>query len=279
MADTTPRRRFPKHIALPQDHGAWFLFFSPLLIGLVLGGRWNLNTLLFVLAALGAFLARQPASILVKALAGRRPRRDAGPALRYLLAYAALTAVGLVGLLLRGQTYILHLAVPGVLVFAWHLWLLARRRERRQMGVELIGVGVLALSAPAAVWVAHGRYQPHYWWLWVLLWFEQAAAIVYAYLRLEQRGWPAVPPLAQRLRAGARALAYATFNLVAVYALGRAGIIPLGVTWAFAAQWLEVVLGTLQPAVKRRPAYIGLRQGFVTILFTVLFIWGWGPAP
>ncbi len=271
----THKRRFPKHIALPQDHGAWFLFLSPLLIGLVLGGRWNGNTALFVLAALGAFLARQPASILVKALAGRRPRRDARPALRFLALYAALTAIGVGGLLLRGQTYILHLAAPGLLVFAWHLWLLSRRRERRQLGVELIGVGVLALSAPAAIWVAEGQYRPYEWWLWFLLWFEAAAAIVYAYLRLEQRGWSQVPPLAQRLRAGARALAYATFNLVAVYILGRSGLIPLGVVWAFAVQWAEVVWGTLFPAVKRRPAYIGLRQGFVTILFTVLFIWAW----
>ena len=271
----THKRRFPKHIALPQDHGAWFLFLSPLLIGLVLGGRWNGNTALFVLAALGAFLARQPASILVKALAGRRPRRDARPALRFLALYAALTAIGVGGLLLRGQTYILHLAAPGLLVFAWHLWLLSRRRERRQLGVELIGVGVLALSAPAAIWVAEGQYRPYEWWLWFLLWFEAAAAIVYAYLRLEQRGWHQVPPLAPRLRAGARALAYATFNLVAVYILGRSGLIPLGVVWAFAVQWAEVVWGTLFPAVKRRPAYIGLRQGFVTILFTVLFIWAW----
>ncbi len=269
------KRRFPKHIALPQDHGAWFLFLSPLLIGLVLGGRWNVNTALFVLAALGAFLARQPASILVKALAGRRPRRDARPALRFLALYAALTAIGVGGLLLRGQTYILHLAAPGLLVFAWHLWLLSRRRERRQLGVELIGVGVLALSAPAAIWVAEGQYRPYEWWLWFLLWFEAAAAIVYAYLRLEQRGWSQVPPLAQRLRAGARALAYATFNLVAVYILGQSGLIPLGVVWAFAVQWAEVVWGALFPAVKRRPAYIGLRQGFVTILFTVLFIWAW----
>ena len=279
MVAASRRRRFPKHIALPQDHGAWFLFLSPLVIGLVLGGRWNLNTLLFVLAALGAFLARQPASILVKALAGRRPRRDAGPALRFLLAYAALTALGVGGLLARGQVYILYLAVPGLIVFAWHLWLLARRRERRQMGVELVGVGVLALSAPAAVWVAQGRYQPASWWLWILLWFEAATAIVYTYLRLEQRGWTVRPTLTARLRAGARALAYATFNLLAVYALGRAGQIPQGVTWAFAVQWLEVVWGTLHPAIKRRPAYIGLRQGFVTILFTVLFIWGWGMKP
>ena len=268
-------RRFPKHIALPQDHGSWFLFLSPLLIGLVLGGRWNTNTALFVLAALGAFLARQPASILVKALSGRRPRRDARPALRYLLAYTSLTALGLGGLLARGQWYILHLAVPGLLVFAWHLWLLARRRERRQLGVELIGVGVLALSAPAAIWVAQGRYRPHDWWLWFLLWFEAATAIVYTYLRLEQRGWPAVPRLTVRLRAGARALAYATFNLLAVYALGRAGVIPTALTLAFALQWAEVVWGTWHPAVKRRPAYIGLRQGLVTTLFTLLFIWGW----
>ncbi len=275
MSPRVKQRRFPRHIALPQDHGAWFLFLSPLVIGLALGGRWNLNTTWFVIAALGAFLARQPAGILVKALAGRRSARDIPLALRYLLAYAAVTLLGLSALLLQGQSYILHLAVPGALVFAWHLWLLARRRERRQLGVELVGVGVLALSAPAAIWVAQGRYRPYDWWLWLLLWLEAATAIVYAYLRLEQRAWERVPPWPQRLRAGARALAYATCNLLIVYALGRAGWIPPRVGWAFALQWLEVVWGVAQPAVRRRPAYIGLRQGLVTVLFTLLFIWGW----
>ena len=45
----------------------------------------------------------------------------------------------------------------GSLVFAWYLWLVGRREERRQIGMELLATGVLALTAPAGYWVGVGR--------------------------------------------------------------------------------------------------------------------------
>ena len=41
-----------------------------------------------------------------------------------------------------GYSEILILAVPGIPVFSWHLYLVSRRQERRKIGVEVIACGV-----------------------------------------------------------------------------------------------------------------------------------------
>lgn len=264
-----------KHIALPQDHGSWVFLISPLLIGLFAGGSWSTATVFLVLGAFAAFLIRQPVTILTKAYSGRRGKRELPAAWFWVGVYGLLGLVALAGLLLQGFGYLLYLAIPGLPVFAWHLFLVSRRQERRQMGVELVGTGALALAAPAAYWVARGQPDPVGWWLFALAWFQSAASIVYAYLRLEQREWKEVPPVRKRLRAGARALAYTGFNLLAVIALSVAGLLPPWLFLPYALQWGETLYGVLRPAVGYKPTTIGFRQLGVSSLFTLLFILAW----
>ena len=137
--------------------------------------------------AFAVFLIRQPVSIAVKVYSGRRSKRDLPAAFFWISVYGLVALFGLVGLILQGFGYLLILAIPGIPVFIWHLFLISRRAERRKTGIEIVGSGVLALSAPAAYWVSIGLPDPTGWWLFVLAWFQSAASIVYAYLRLEQR--------------------------------------------------------------------------------------------
>jgi hypothetical protein len=65
-------RLFTRAIALPTDHGAWVFLLSPLLIGLYAGGRFTLASGALVVAALAAFLLRQPVTILIKVVIGVR---------------------------------------------------------------------------------------------------------------------------------------------------------------------------------------------------------------
>jgi hypothetical protein len=264
-----------RHVALPSDHGSWVFLFSPLLIGLFAGGRWTGASLTLIVAALSAFLIRQPATILVKAYSGRRSRRELPAAWFWIGVYGLVGLAALSALVAQGFAYLLVLALPGLPVFAWHLVLVSRRAERRQLGVELVAAGVLALAAPAAYWVGVGRPEPLGWWLLALVWLQSAASIVYAYLRLEQRTWNQVPDLGARLRMGWRALLYTTFNLVAVLALSFAGALPPLLPLPYALQWSETVWGTLRPAVGVRPTAIGVRQLVVSTLFTILFILTW----
>ncbi|RPI93582.1 MAG: hypothetical protein EHM40_09350 [Chloroflexi bacterium] len=273
---------FRNQIFLPQDHGSWVFILSPLLVGLFAGGSFTLASLSLVIAAMAAFLLRQPVTMAVKAYAGRRAKSDLPAARFWIVVYGIIILLALAGLIRAGFGYLLYLAIPGAPVFAWHLWLVSRRAERRQVNVELIATGVLSLAAPAAYWVGIGRYDAAGWWLWILVWFQTAASIVYAYLRLEQREYSEeylrqvqVPARSELWKMGWRAFAYTTFNLVATLALGLTSILPRVLFIPYLVQWSETLWGILHPAIKWKPTRIGIRQLIVSTLWTITFIITW----
>jgi hypothetical protein len=266
---------FRKPIFLPQDHGSWVFLFSPLLIGLFLGGNFSSASLSLVIASIAAFLIRQPITIAVKVYAGRRPKTDLPAARVWIVAYGILILIALIGLIQAGFSYLLLLAIPGAPVFAWHLWLVSKREERRQINVEIVATGVLALAGPAAYWVGIGHYDSIGWWLWILVWAQTAASIVYAYLRLEQRDQTEVPAHNELWKLGIRAFAYTTFNLVSVLTLGLVSVLPRFLFLPYLVQWVETMWGIFHPAIKWKPVRIGTRQLIVSILWTILFIITW----
>jgi hypothetical protein len=271
------REYFKKQIAIPQDHGSWVFILSPLLVGIFAGGKFNSATLGLVIAAMSAFMIRQPMTIFVKALSGRRPKTDLPPARFWLLIYGGISALALIVLILQGFSYVLALAIPGAPVFAWHLWLVSRRAERKQAGVEVIATGVLSLAAPAAYWVAQGGYDSTGWWLWVWTWLQSAASIVYAYLRLEQRELKRDQPQDPKelWRMGSRAFLYTSFNLGISLILGWINFIPQFIFIPFLFQWLETIWGISHPSIGWKPTRIGVRQLIVSTIWTLLFIVCW----
>jgi hypothetical protein len=272
---------FRKQIALPQDHGSWVFILSPLLIGLFTGGEIKPASINLVIAAMGAFLLRQPVSMAVKAYAGRRSRADLPTARFWMVIYGAVILLALAGLVAEGFFYILYLAIPGVPVFIWHLYLVSKRAERKQAGVEILATGVLSLAAPAAYWIGQGGYDHLGWALWLLTWLQSAASIVYAYLRLEQRTLSKQGQQAKGLgrselwRMGKRAFQYTSFNLGLSIALGWSAWIPGWIFVPYLLQWLETMWGITHPATGWKPTAIGVRQLIVSTLFTVLFIVCW----
>ena len=147
------------------------------------------------------------------------------------------------------------------------------------MLVEIVGAGVLAMSAPACVWVARGGYDPIGWALFALAWGHTGCMIVLAYLRLEQRSWPEVPSIDERNRAarGATHLANAELGLVAVgvWALG----LPVLLLVPYSFQLVVVFYEKLVPAVGWRPRRIGMRLLIIATIFTALFVLCWGSGP
>ena len=266
---------FLRHVALPSDHGSWVFLLSPLLIGLFAGDSWSTATLFLIVASLAAFLIRQPVTIIVKVFSGRRSRRDLTAAWFWISIYAIIGAVGLVGLLLQGFAFIFILALPGIPVFGWHLYLVSKRAERRQMGVEIVASGVLALAAPAGYWLGAGWADPLGWLLFALTWLQSAASIVYAYLRLQQREMDEIPEINTRLGMARRALTYTTFNVLLVMLLALTNTVSILLVLPYILQWVETIYGTLKPAIGLRPTRIGVRQLIVSSFFTVLFILTW----
>lgn len=263
-----------RHAALPAEHGAWVFLFSPLAIGLALGG-FTPASLLLITAALAAFLARQPVTMMVKAISGRRPKSELGPAAFWLAVYG-LAGVAAAGTLVAlGYSAILWLALPAIPVFAWHLWLVSRRAERRKAAVEIAASGVLALAAPAAFWVGRGSYDPQGWLLWGLCWLQVAGTILYAYMRLEQRVMKRAPGLKESLAMARPAVLYHAAALLGVLALAAFGRVPAWLPAAYLIQPVELAWGILHPAVGVKPKVIGIRQLIVSTVFTLAFILAW----
>jgi hypothetical protein len=266
---------FRKQIFLPQDHGAWVFIISPLLIGFFAGKEFSFASFTLIIAALAGFLLRQPITIMVKAFSGRRSRADLPAASLWAAFYGALAMLALIGLIRAGFAFVIYLAIPGIPVFAWHLWLVSRREERQQAGVEMAATGVLALAAPAAYWVGIGHYESAGWWLWILTWMQSAASIVYAYLRLEQREKTPDPNRHAHWRLGWRAALYTSFNLAAVLSLSLLAVLPSFIFIPYLLQWLETLWGIAHPAAGWKPTRIGIRQLIVSTLWTLLFILTW----
>ncbi|GAB4544397.1 MAG: hypothetical protein Fur002_17580 [Anaerolineales bacterium] len=220
-------------------------------------------------------MLRQPLSVAVKVISGRKEKNDLHPALFWSALYAGIAALALLILIRNGFSYLLYLAAPGVPVFAWHLWLVSRRAERRQAGVEVIATGVLSLSAAAIYWVGLGAYSPTGWLLWLWAWMQSAASIVYAYLRLEQREWKILPDGAARWRVGRRAALYTSFNLLAALILAFFQMSPPFVFVPFLLQWIETLWGIAHPSMGWKPARIGLRQTIVSAAWVISFIFVW----
>jgi hypothetical protein len=266
---------FRRLIFLPQDHGSWVFIFSPLLIGLFAGGRFTAVSLSLTIAAVAAFLIRQPITVAVKAYSGRRAKDDLPAARFWVIVYGVIVLLALIGLIRAGYAYLLALAIPGAPVFAWHLWLVSKREERRQVNVEIIATGVLSLAAPAAYWVGIGDYDPRGWWLWLLVWAQTAASIVYAYLRLRQRDLAQVPARSELWVMGMRAFTYTTFNLLLTFVLGLFSILPRFIFIPYLLQGAETLWGIFHPAIRWKPTRIGIRQLVVSTLWTILFIVFW----
>lgn len=271
-----PRPRFlRKKYWLPSEHGSWVWWMGPFVVGLAVGGTPHGGVVALFVAALAAFLLHQPAAVAVKALVGRYPRSDLRPAVTWI---GILGAVGLAAVpcvVLHGDAAALGYVVPGAALFAWHLRLVARREERRHVGMALLSGGALAFAAPAAYVVAGGTDALEPWVVWLLCAVHTAASIATVYLRLDQRAWKARPRPGVELRAGVGALAAHAVALAAAAGTIAAGRAPALTLVPFVLAAADGVVAVRRPSIAARPARVGLHQLAVDVAFALLLAWLW----
>ncbi len=262
--------------AIPNEHGIWALWLSPFLVGWGVAGTGSTATLWTFCAILFAFLARHPLIILVKVRAGRRNQNDLRPALLWTIGYSLVTAFFAVLIVISGNGLILTLTVPAIALLVWHLRLVYRRRER-QMPVELVGSGILALAASAAHISSTGSWTVTALLLWLLTWGYAVVSIVYIYLRLDQRQLEEAEEreesISHRLSMGRPAMQIAAAMLILVTAGTYFSILPRFAPLPFGITQIQVIAGTLRPAIGVQPSRIGLSQVGAFLIFTALTIW------
>ena len=181
------RRRpiFRKQLIMPAEHGSWSWLLVPYFVGVIVAGTYNLAALLVLLGGLTGFLMRQPATVVMRARAGRGRKADIRPALAWTAFFGVIALTCLIGLLALGQTTLLWLLIPLAPVFA--LYLLASRQRRasvRSLWMELAGALGLSAMAPAAYIAASGQLDGTAWALWTLMAGQNGLGVLYVRLRI-----------------------------------------------------------------------------------------------
>lgn len=181
-----------KPIALPSEHGGWGMLGAPILLGLLVAPSWS--GIFLGIAALAAFLTRQPFRLAMTDLRkGKRYPRTTW-ALRFATAYAAvgLLALGVAAMTAR-ELFWLPLgcaALFGAAQFSYDV-----QGKGRSLIPEVCGAAALAFIAPAIA-TAGGFDLSRSWLLAATIALQAATAISYAAARVrlargvEVARWP-----------------------------------------------------------------------------------------
>ena len=212
----------PRRSMLPHEHGAWGQLAMPLLTAFAIG-RPTPAALALAAAVVLAFLAHEPAIVLL-GQRGRRARDEDGTrARRWLLATGASAAIaGAAGLALAPPVARLALAVPGLLGVAI-LGLLLAGREKTVAGETAVAAALA--SSGAAVALAGGADPAHALAAaiaWTLGFVAATLAVQVILVRVRSKG--ARDP-------GRRHAALAALLVAGAVALSRAGL-PAALAWA-----------------------------------------------
>lgn len=168
-----------RQIAIPTEHGGWSFLFEPIVGGLLIafsvGGLW----ISFLI--LGAFLCRQPLKVLVADRIGMRVRERAKVAILFLLIYASVFTIGILGTVVStGWEPLLPFGLVLPLV-AFQIFNDVSRRGR-QLLPEVSGAVSISASA-AAIAMAGGQT----WFLAVSLWLVFVARSIPSILYVRNR--------------------------------------------------------------------------------------------
>src|SRR5262245_14075822 len=157
------------------------MLYVPFILGMAVAGRVNWQVLLLLLSATAVFISRESLLVYWRALARGR---DAGEVSRALLFYLALAAAfGLPLILAFKLFWLIPLGVIGSALLLINGRQAMRMEERSTMS-EIMAIGGLTMTAPAAYYAASGRWEMTAFWLWLLSALYMASSVFYIKLRV-----------------------------------------------------------------------------------------------
>lgn len=266
------RRFLRKHYAIPPEHGAWVWWIGPLIIGAAAGGSFHADFFWLILAVLAAFLLRQPLTLLVKVLSGLRPVSDRAPALFWSTVHGGSCAIGAAGLVEQGHTRVLLLGLLATPLLLWYSFLVSRKSERHQHGMEYATAAVLALALPAAYWVCGGMSDFEPWVLWGLVTLHSVTTVIHVSKILELRRTKRMQNLRYARRILASTLPFAALCLMAAGVWAWVGFVSWLTIAAFLVPIADIAQSAVLPPVGIKPTQLGLRQLTTSSLFVVLMV-------
>ncbi|HEU4390720.1 MAG TPA: YwiC-like family protein, partial [Blastocatellia bacterium] len=168
-------------LKLPREHGAWAMLYVPMLIGILVAGRFTLAVAFLVCSASLFFVARESLILWWRSVRRNAKYPGAGLTAAVYLGLAFLFAIPLVAV------YQLWWLVPmsaaaGILV-AINAEQSVRKMDRT-IGGELLAILGLTSSGLAAHYVATGKVEANAFWLWGSCVLYFTSSIFYVRLRV-----------------------------------------------------------------------------------------------
>lgn len=244
-------------LKLPKEHGAWAMLFVPMAVGVLIAKSLSLQLLLFILAATLLFISRESLLIWLRA---RGRGKKAPDARRLMIIYVSAGVV-------LGAPLILHYHLSALMpmtLAAFNVREAVRRSERSAWG-ESVAILGLTITAPAAFYVAGGRWDNLALLLWALSAMYFASSIYYVKLRVAS---------VHARRAAERAAAWRGCAWYHGFLLGSL------VLMAFTGNLRWLTIGAFCPVLIRsfaqliRPAsQVNLRRaGVLEIVYSLVFL-------
>jgi hypothetical protein len=249
-------------LRLPKEHGAWAMLYAPFVLGVAVAGRVNWPVLLLLLSTTAVFISRESLLIYWRA---RVRGRDAAAAGRTLVVYLALAAAfGAPPIFALKLSWLIPLGLLGAALLLINGKQATRMEERETTG-EILAVGGLTMTAPAAYYVAGGRWEITALWLWLLSALYMASSVFYVKLRVYRLN---PRKQAEERRALRSCALYHSLLVAALPALIFAAGLSLLVFVAFAPVMVRAFWGMFKPKSKVNLT----RAGILEIVYSVIFM-------
>jgi len=249
-------------LKLPKEHGAWAMLYVPLTVGTLVAWSAPLRLALLALSVTFFFIARE--SLLIWWRARSRGQQN-DQARRFMLSYLALAGVFGATLLLVYHLYWFFAMALGALVLLAVNARQAVRHEDRTIGGEMMAIGGLTLTAPAAYYAGCGTFDATALSLWALCALYFASSVFYIKLRVSTIN----PRLNEARRKSWRRCAFFhAFLLMSLLILSLTGSMNLFGLAAFSPVLVRSFWHLAKP-VRR----INLRSvGWLEIVYSVVFL-------
>ena len=251
------------NLKLPREHGAWAMLYVPFVMGILVAGSFSWRVLLLGLSMTFVFIAREPLLLWWRA---RNQGKESGAMGRLVLIYFGLAAFFGTPLVFFSHLFgLLPLALLVIALLGINTLQAGQREDRTVLGESLAIVG-LTLTAPAAYYVAHGRWEVVALWLWTLSALYFASSIFYIKLRVL-----ALNPRKQQAREQAwwYCALYHSSLLISLVVLALTSSVYLFALVAFGPALLRAFWSLLRPAHQLNLRRVGVLEICYSLIFLI----------
>jgi len=259
-------------LKLPKEHGAWAMFYVPLVVGAVVAASFSWRLALLALSATFLFIARESLVVWWRARQRGRPQREAQ--LR-LLIYCGLAAVfGAPLVFVYRLVWLIPFAVVAVILLAVNMKQAEQLDERTIIG-EILAIIGMTMTAPAAYYVARGEWHGSALWLWALNALYFTSSVFYVKLRV-LTAHARTDEMRRQIRR--RCALYHGFLLGALVVFTLTGNVNLLAVIAFAPALGRAFWHLVNPAGQLNLRRVGVLEIVYSLVFLVFIAWSFSRA-